>query len=73
MNGSGLRHKRCRCLRVKDLCFDMGHIVIRNGKGGKDRITVLPQGLHDALRNQISQVAALAVKSPVDLLLAASA
>jgi len=43
-----------------------------NGKEGKDRITVLPQGLHDALRNQISQVAALAVKSPVDLLLAAS-
>ncbi len=59
MYGSGLRHKECRCLRVKDLCFDMGHIVVRNGKGGKDRITVLPQGLQDALRHQIAQVAAL--------------
>lgn len=59
MYGSGLRHKECRCLRVKDLCFDMGHIIVRNGKGGKDRITVLPQGLCDALRHQIEQVAAL--------------
>jgi integron integrase len=59
MYGSGLRHKECRTLRVKDLCFDMGHIVVRNGKGGKDRVTVLPQGLHDALRHQIAQVAAL--------------
>jgi integrase len=37
----------------------MGHIVVRNGKGAKDRITVLPQGLHDALRSQIADVAAL--------------
>jgi len=59
MYGSGLRHKECRCLRLKDLCFDMGHIVVRNGKGGKDRITVLPQGLHDALKHQMAQAAAL--------------
>ena len=59
MYGSGLRHKECRELRVKDLCFDMGHIVVRDGKGGKDRVTVLPRSLHDALRHQIEQVAAL--------------
>ncbi len=43
MYGAGLRHGECRRLRVKDLCFDEGHIVVRNGKGDKDRITVLPE------------------------------
>ena len=31
MYGSGMRHKECRCVRVKDLCFDMGHIVVHHG------------------------------------------
>lgn len=59
MYGTGLRHKECRCLRIKDLCFDTGHIVVRNGKGSKDRITVLPAGLNNALKSQIDQVTAL--------------
>lgn len=42
MYGAGLRHKECCRLRVKDICFDDGHIIVRNGKGDKDRITVLP-------------------------------
>ncbi len=33
MYGSGLRHKECRRLRVKDVVFDPGLIVVRNGKG----------------------------------------
>ena len=43
MYGAGLRHRECRRLRVKDICIDEGHIVVRTGKGEKDRITVLPE------------------------------
>ena len=50
MYGTGLRHKECRRLRVKDICFDEGHIVVRSGKGDKDRITVLPERCCEALR-----------------------
>lgn len=57
--GTGLRHKEGRNLRIKDICFDMGHIMVRNGKGSKDRVTVLPKALYDPLRYQIDQVAAL--------------
>lgn len=39
--GSGLRHGECRRLRVKDLCLESRQIVVRNGKGQKDRVTVL--------------------------------
>ncbi len=39
MYGAGLRHKECRRLRVKDLQFDEGTILLRNGKGEKDRVT----------------------------------
>lgn len=59
MYGSGLRHRECRCLRVKDICFDSGHIVVRNGKGQQDRITCLPQSLVPALRRQIATALAL--------------
>lgn len=57
--GTGLRHKEGRNLRIKDICFDMGHIMVRNGKGNKDRVTVLPKALYEPLRHQIDQVAAL--------------
>ncbi len=56
MYGAGLRHKECRTLRVKDVCFDEGHIVVRNGKGDKDRITVLPQCCRQDLIEQIERV-----------------
>ncbi len=42
MYGAGLRHSECRRLRIKDIHFDEGHLVVRNGKGAKDRITVFP-------------------------------
>ena len=42
MYGSGLRLLECCELRVKDLSFDRGEITIRDGKGGKDRVTMLP-------------------------------
>ena len=53
MYGSGLRHRECRCLRIKDVCFDTGIIVVRNGKGQQDRITVLPKSVADSLRSCI--------------------
>ena len=56
MYGSGLRHKECRTLRVKDVCFDEGHIVVRNGKGDKDRITVLPQCCRQQLIEQVERI-----------------
>ena len=55
MYGSGLRHKECRRLRIKDLQFDEGTILVRNGKGEKDRVTVLPASLVVALQERIDQ------------------
>ena len=52
--GAGLRHKECRRLRVKDICFDEQHIVVRDGKGGKDRITFLPKQAIPELHRQIA-------------------
>jgi len=56
MYGAGLRHRECRRLRVKDVCFDEGHLIVRSGKGDQDRITVLPQRVRDPLRTQIDAV-----------------
>ena len=52
--GAGLRHRECRRLRVKDVCFDEGHIVVRNGKGDQDRITVLPDAAASHCGNRLS-------------------
>ncbi len=57
MYGSGLRHRECRCLRIKDVCFDTGHIVVRNGKGQQDRVTVLPDSVVEPLRRCIHEAA----------------
>lgn len=54
--GSGLRHRECRRLRVKDVCFDEGHIVVRTAKGDRDRITVLPDRCRQELRDQVERV-----------------
>jgi integron integrase len=55
MYGAGLRHRECRTLRIKDIHFDTGHIVIRDGKGQKDRVTVLPKSVCDKLQDVIRQ------------------
>ncbi len=52
--GAGLRHKECRRLRIKDICFDEQHIVVRDGKGAKDRITFLPKQAIPELQRQIA-------------------
>ena len=51
--GSGLRLLECLRLRVKDLDFEYGQILVRDGKGNKDRITVLPEVLKPALGHQL--------------------
>jgi integron integrase len=53
--GAGLRLMECLTLRVKDLDFDRRIIVVRQGKGGKDRLVMLPSSLTQALRQQLSQ------------------
>jgi len=48
--GAGLRLMESLRLRVKDVDFEYGQITIRDGKGGKDRVTVLPQEIVPALQ-----------------------
>jgi len=45
MYGSGLRVEECCTLRIKDIDYESGNVTVRNGKGGKDRSTVLPSSL----------------------------
>jgi len=54
--GSGLRLMELLRLRVKDVDFDAGLIIVRSGKGDKDRTTLLPVSLHEALRAQLRKV-----------------
>ncbi|MFM2430962.1 MAG: hypothetical protein RLZZ511_2175 [Cyanobacteriota bacterium] len=53
--GSGLRLNECLSLRIKDIDFAQSQILIRSGKGGKDRITLLPQTTIAPLRHQLQQ------------------
>lgn len=57
--GAGLRLMECVRLRVKDVDFDYRQIVVRDGKGAKDRITLLPHSLEHPLRQQIEKVRVL--------------
>lgn len=53
--GAGLRVTECLRLRVKDIDFDLNQIIVRDGKGGKDRVTVLPKSLVKPLQRQIQR------------------
>jgi integron integrase len=64
--GSGLRLMECLRLRVKDVDFDYHQIVVRNGKGGKDRVTVLPHIVEEPLHKQIAKVHALHINDLAD-------
>jgi integrase len=57
--GAGLRVSECLRLRVGDLDFSRHTVRIYAGKGGKDRVTVLPDNLEEALNAQIDYVRAL--------------
>lgn len=51
--GGGLRVSECCALRVKDLDFDQGLVLVRGGKGAKDRSTLLAETGRDELRAQL--------------------
>tara|TARA_R110002049_G_scaffold223309_2_gene394958 strand:+ start:327 stop:1310 length:984 start_codon:yes stop_codon:yes gene_type:complete len=57
--GCGLRLQECLNLRVKDIDFALNTITVRQGKGDKDRVTLLPQSLVTPLKNQLEKVLAL--------------
>jgi len=57
--GTGLRIMEAMRLRVKDVDFSRREIVVRDGKGNKDRVTMLPLRLASALREQIAHAAEL--------------
>ncbi|NND68078.1 MAG: integron integrase [Halioglobus sp.] len=54
--GCGLRLNELLSLRVKDLDFEFSTITVRSGKGGKDRVTLMPETLKERLQLQIEEV-----------------
>jgi len=56
--GTGTRLLECLRLRVKDVDFTRKEIVVRDGKGGKDRVTMLPVGLCQRLQAHVQVVKA---------------
>ena len=57
--GSGLRLMECCRLRIKDLDFGYHQITVRDGKGNKDRVTMLPDSLLSPLEEHLMRVQAL--------------
>lgn len=57
--GTGMRISEALQLRVKDVEFDRLAIVVRHGKGGKDRVVMLPRSLVPRLRSQLAHARAL--------------
>ncbi len=53
--GTGMRLMEGLSLRVKDIDFERGAIVVREGKGGKDRVVMLPRTLQAPLRSQLAR------------------
>jgi integron integrase len=54
--GSGLRLMECLRLRVKDVDFFYNQIVVRDGKGRRDRVTMLPQNIKTPLQRHLQDV-----------------
>ncbi len=53
--GTGMRLMECLRLRVKDVDFGYGQILVRDGKGEKDRVTMLPEKLIEPLKCQLQR------------------
>jgi integron integrase len=56
--GSGMRLLECLRLRIKDVDLPRRQIIVRDGKGAKDRVTVLPDSLSEPLARQIAEARA---------------
>ncbi len=54
--GAGLRQKECLSLRVKDVDPKFGQVIVRDGKGGKDRVTMFPEAATGLLEMQLLHV-----------------
>jgi integron integrase len=54
--GSGLRLMEALRLRVKDLVIERGELIVRDAKGGRDRVTVLPTSIVDPLRVHLAKL-----------------
>jgi integron integrase len=54
--GAGLRLMECVRLRVKDVDFQYRQITVRDGKGGKDRVTMLPESSIEPLKQHLKRV-----------------
>jgi len=54
MYGTGMRLSECLTLRVQDVDFASNQILVRDGKGGKDRVTMLPAAIAEELRHQMT-------------------
>jgi len=59
MYGAGLRQIECLSLRVKDVDFAYRQILVRDGKGGKDCVTMLPEPVVQPLQSHLGRVRAL--------------
>lgn len=57
--GTGMRLMECLRLRIKDITFSRREILIRDGKGGKDRVTMLPQSLVAPLSDHLNRARTL--------------
>jgi integrase len=57
--GAGLRRKELMSLRVKDIDMERGQVIVRGGKGDKDRVTVLPERSRAALAERMPRLRAL--------------
>jgi integron integrase len=54
--GSGLRLMEAMRLRVKDLALERGELIVREGKGGRDRVTMLPAALENSVRAHLERL-----------------
>ena len=59
MYGAGLRLMECLRLRMQDIDFSRNEILVRDGKGAKDRVTMLPGSLKAPLQDQLKKVKAI--------------
>lgn len=66
MYGAGLRLMECLRLRIQDLDLQTGEVMIRDGKGGKDRRSMLPQALVPSLQEHLRKVKVIHEKDLAD-------